>query len=61
MLNVLNGLYSSLGCASSSVGMFISPVTASHSFASRSFVSFHRPFLLFCLLDLAFLLPFRGT
>lgn len=61
MLNVLNGLYSSLGCASSSVGMFISPVTASLSSASRGFVSFHLPFLLFWLLDLPFLLPFWGT
>lgn len=61
MLNVINGLYSSRGCASSSVDMFISPVTASLSSASRGFVSFQLPFLLFCLLHLLFLLPFRGT
>lgn len=60
MLNMLNGLFSSLGCVSSVVGIFISSVIDSLSFASWGFVWFPFSFLFSASLC-HFPLLFRGT
>lgn len=56
MLNMLNDLFSGLGCVSSAVGIFISLVVDPHGGLSGFFFPSY-----FCLLALPFSTSFSGT